>query len=781
MEDEYKKKSSYPNLKVNGRLFPIWILKNFSKYKLPEIIRKSDEDPCNMGVKMELRKYQEFIAHYLDYNSPFHDILIYHGLGSGKTANAINIYNVLYNASSGWNVYILVKASLVDVPWKKDLDTWLSDKDKKHRFANIHFIHYDSPFANKAFMDEIKKSDSSKKNMYIIDEVHNFIINVYSNLSSQKGKRAIEIYNHIIEDKIENPTTRTILISGTPVINQPFELGLLFNLLRPGSFPKTKREFDQYFVDVSSGVPILNPQTKNMFQRRILGLVSYYIGGTPDLFASSTTHNVEVPMSQYQTEMYDYFEKLEKSMTKKTKGKKSNDTYAVYTRQSSNFVFPFIDENVNGEDRPRPGKFRISEIELEKIMKTNDLKKIKEAQSGPQKQYFAKIKEYLITLSKYFESMYSKKEIDKDIENFKKYDNYKDYFEKEHDKSKLIKEMMKCSGKYINIIFNIFKSNGPVLIYTNYVLMEGIDVLKIYLGFFGFKSFLDEDSQDYFRYGEYHNNISTENRQKGVKSEVKKENIDGKNIKIMLFSPAGSEGVSLANIRQVHIIEPYWHEIRIIQMIGRANRQCSHRNLPMADRHIDIYRYKSVKSNVKIITIEKDQIVTKKKIFIEDFDSLKTIDFVIERLAKNKNDLIQSFLMPVKESAVDCELFKNHNMMGQKYKCFKFDENSLFDKNIGPAYANDIIQDIKLSNGTNSINSITVKTKVFKINGIINTDNPKKDKIENFWHNPENGVVYDYDTQYPVGKIEFDENDIPIKLDKFTYVIDAINIPVIET
>ena len=95
MEDEYKKKSSYPNLKVNGRIFPVWILKNFAKYKLPEIIRKSDEDPCSINVKIELRKYQEFIAQYLDYNSPFHDILIYHGLGSGKTATGINIYNIL--------------------------------------------------------------------------------------------------------------------------------------------------------------------------------------------------------------------------------------------------------------------------------------------------------------------------------------------------------------------------------------------------------------------------------------------------------------------------------------------------------------------------------------------------------------------------------------------------------------------------------------------------------------------------------------------------------------
>ena len=786
MEDEYKKKSSYPNLKVNGRIFPTWILKNFAKYKLPEIIRKSDEDPCSIGVKMELRKYQEFIAQYLDYNSPFHDILIYHGLGSGKTATGINIYNILYNATSGWNVFILVKASLVDDPWKKDLDRWLSDKDKKHRFENINFVHYDSPYANKTFMDVVKRSDSSKKNMFIVDEAHNFIRNVYSNLNSQKGTRAIDIYNYIVQNKKENPSTRTILISGTPVINQPFELALLFNLLRPDTFPKDQITFNQYYVDNSSGESMLNPLTKNMFQRRIIGLVSYYIGGTPDLFASQKTHTIEIPMSQYQTEIYDYFEKLEKSMSKPKFGKvsKTNETYAVYTRQASNFVFPAIDDEVNGEDRPRPGKFKISNIEMENLLKNKNFdeqqKLEKKEKSIALKNYFNTIDQYLQSLKKYFDS-FNNGDIKKDIENFKKYDTYNDYFDKETNKSTLIKEMMKCSCKYVNVIFNIFKSKGPVLLYTNYVLMEGIDVLKIYLGYFGFDSFLSENSKDYLRYGEYHNNIKTEDRLKGVREESKKENINGKLIKIMIFSPAGSEGVSLENIRQVHIIEPYWHEIRILQMIGRAIRQCSHKFLPMEERHVDVYRYKSIKNNIKIVEVIENQISKKEKIYIEDINSLKTIDFVIEKIAKSKNNLIQTFLQPIKEAAVDCELFKNHNMMNDTYKCFKFDEQSLFDKNIGPAYKSDIIEDMKISNGSNSFNSTTIKVKVLKINGIIKfDDNDKNTNIDPYWYNPDNGTVYDYDMQYPIGKIVYDDHDIPIKYDRNTYYIDTISIPVIE-
>ena len=126
--------TGYIDLKINGRLFPSWVLMNFKKYKLPEIIREKGQDPCSIKTKEEVRVYQDFLANYLSYKSPFKDILIYHGLGSGKTVSAINIYNVLFNYTPNWNVYILIKASLRDDPWMKDLRKWLSDDEKSLRF-----------------------------------------------------------------------------------------------------------------------------------------------------------------------------------------------------------------------------------------------------------------------------------------------------------------------------------------------------------------------------------------------------------------------------------------------------------------------------------------------------------------------------------------------------------------------------------------------------------------------------------------------------------------------
>ena len=781
--DESKNKNLYPNLKINGRIFPVWLLKNFSKFKLPEIIRKDNEDPCNVTTKIELRKFQEFIASYLDYRSPYHDILLYYGVGAGKSASVMAIYNSLYNSTSGWNVFLLIKAALHDNPWEAEIKKWLQKDDYQHRYSNIVWIHYDSPYADKEFLDEVKKTDTSKKNMYIIDEVHNFIRNVYSNVTSKQGKRAITIYDYILQDKKENSSTRVVLLSATPAINKPFELGLLFNLLRPNIFPKSEILFDQYFIDNSS-IPTINPKTKNTFQRRIIGLVSYYIGATPDLYASKSVNFVDVSMSEYQTNIYNDFEEMERKMSSKKKKSKSSskETYRTYTRQASNFVFPVIDDTVSGTGRPRPHKFKIGEKEYELLLKTKDTQKIKKTLSSQSQAYFKMLEKFRETFDNYLNKIYVKEKDTKnniltDIENFKKYDNYDDWYNKEKNKSELINKMMMCSNKFTNIIFNVFKSKGPVLIYSNYVLIEGIDILKIYLKYFGFNSFSNPNAKDYFKYAEFHNDISKEVRRQSIKMETDPDNKYGKNIKIMLFSPAGAEGISLSNIRQIHITEPYWNEVRIIQMIGRGIRQCSHKDLLMEERHVEIYRYRSIKHNVIIKETIEGSIITQEKIVIEDKSQLNTVDIEIENLARSKHNLIESFLDTIKEAAIDCELNKNHNMMASKYRCFKFNEISLFDKNIGPAYKEDIIEDMKFDNGSNSTKSITIKVKAIKIRGVIKIGN--KEDISNYWYCPETGTIYDFDLNYPVGKVKKDINGIIEKIDKDTYVIDIIPIPVI--
>ena len=57
-------------------------------------------------------------------------------------------------------------------------------------------------------------------------------------------------------------------------------------------------------------------------------------------------------------------------------------------------------------------------------------------------------------------------------------------------------------------------------------------------------------------------------------------NINGDKVKVILISLAGAEGLDFKFIRQVHIMEPWYNLSRIEQIIGRAIRHCSHKNLP---------------------------------------------------------------------------------------------------------------------------------------------------------------------------------------------------------
>ena len=129
-----------------------------------------------------------------------------------------------------------------------------------------------------------------------------------------------------------------------------------------------------------------------------------------------------------------------------------------------------------------------------------------------------------------------------------------------------------------------------------------------------------------------------------------KENYDGSKIHILLGTPAIKEGVSLLRVSQVHIIEPYWNMALIEQVIGRAVRFCSHKDLPKSKRNVSIYLYISIhKSN------------------------LDTIDNYIWEMAESKQDIILQFENIIKEAAVDCKLNYHGNVFSKKknLKCIK--------------------------------------------------------------------------------------------------------------
>jgi hypothetical protein len=195
-------------------------------------------------------------------------------------------------------------------------------------------------------------------------------------------------------------------------------------------------------------------------------------------------------MSPYQEDLYSYFEGIEESIAKKSKGK--SQTYMSYTRQSSNFVFPPMAQGMSGENRPRPRNFKVND----KIDRGKDLEMEKEdAKYYNVQQYVDTVEKYANTFDSYLNDAYQKDKkngytLADDILKIREKYVYDltEFTQKEEKRSSLFDAMYNCSAKFIMVIINILRSPGPVLVYSNYVLMEGLQIFKIYLKYFGFIS-----------------------------------------------------------------------------------------------------------------------------------------------------------------------------------------------------------------------------------------------------------------------------------------------------
>jgi hypothetical protein len=123
----------------------------------------------------------------------------------------------------------------------------------------------------------------------------------------------------------------------------------------------------------------------------------------------------------------------------------------------------------------------------------------------------------------------------------------------------------------------------------------------------------------------------------------------GEEIKVFIGTRAVSEGLDFKRIRQVHIIEPWYNLSRHEQIIGRAIRNLSHQDLLPEERNVEIYQYASILENLK---------KSNNKIF-----NRETIDLKNYRVAEYKDIIIKNISRIMKESAVDCVLFRNSNII----------------------------------------------------------------------------------------------------------------------
>jgi hypothetical protein len=215
----------------------------------------------------------------------------------------------------------------------------------------------------------------------------------------------------------------------------------------------------------------------------------------------------------------------------------------------------------------------------------------------------------------------------------------------------------KYSSKIKAILDCILESKGIVLIYSQYIY-GGILPMALALEELGFKRYGDaansllkdkpnplniynlKNDPGYTGKNKQANysiisgdiNLSTNNNAEIDALTI--NNSEGERVKVVLISQAGTEGIDLKNLRQVHVIEPWYNLNRIEQIIGRARRNCSHIELPLEERNVTLFLHCS---------------------YLND-PEMESIDRMIYRFAEKKSVKIGRVSRILKSVSVDCLL-----------------------------------------------------------------------------------------------------------------------------
>lgn len=708
------KKSSKIVLKKDLRVEPIeWVLPN--KKEFPDWIFNTFHDYLLQSENTEITskdfkpfKYQEFLRDYLQENSPYRGVLLYHGLGSGKTCTAITIAE---NLKQTRDIVVMLPASLKnnfiehgllfcgDPEYQKNIELL----EQKYKFVSYNASNT---------LDQVKALGTLDSKVIIIEEAHNFISKLKSGIEGG-SKQGFEIYQMLMNAK----DLKIIALSGTPIVNDPFELAVLFNILRGYievtnyrilnvedgfdwdkyhhdlsqiqyidytninkvnlsiEFHITVKSFDPRYNDVlqqieevsyNSNIEVkylnlidyslfetgddgeqfynnfiqidekFGDKIKNIevFKRRILGLVSYYTAQEKDYPTTIIHDNVRVMMSDYQKSIYELIriqeKKTEKTKTSsKSKKKKLTSSvqsmFRVYSRQVCNFVFP--------DEIPRPyknPKFQVSFKKANQNQNANiDLKTMED-----------EINEDKISTEYKERQAAALHELEEQSEQFLNMDAL-DVF----------------SPKMKMILENIEKSEGPVFVYSDFRNMEGVEIFKLVLLQNNYDFYTNDNSKPKFAI--YSGSEDYEEKRNIIKTFNDISNAHGEKIKIILSTRAGVEGLDLKYIRQVHIMEPYWNNNRIKQAIGRAVRRGSHADLPPNERNVEVFKYISILDELDVKDKKGEELST---------------DEYINKIASNKQRLIDDLSVVLKETSIDCML--NKLVIDEEYQCMTFGEDA---------------------------------------------------------------------------------------------------------
>ena len=596
---------------------PIHTQEEFEKYV---------ENACT-GFEKTL--YQHFVQHYLSRRSPYKSLLLFHGLGSGKTCSAITIAeSLLLDHSQKEEPRILViSPAALQTSFEEQIfsysryldygeealknqcteDTYrkliYGTKDKliiKKRIQ--HLIHSRYQFITyEGLVTYIKNRNNEpvKDKVIIVDEAHNLRQNDIE-------KAAAEALITLVQNGERN---RLVLLSATPMYNEPNEIFWLLSLL----IKNDKR------VDI-----LENIQNQKLFK----------INSVQDEKA---------------------FELL----------KILSNEYISYIKGSNPFTFPVrLSPSINGvsvlkEDWTKNIQDGLIVTQLGEnqkgIIQDSDKDTGKQIKNSP---VLLQLTNITYPINEHGEEGFKKV--------FRRLES--DYLQVEYIPGKentllpVPDKLGKIASKIQRICDIIRESEGIVVIYSQFV-WAGIIPCAIALEHMGFQRYITQNTVQQLlnippsqkknsilniKYpGITHPNYcilsgdSTVMGNSKINEILNKvnhiNNINGQKIKVVLMTPIAAEGLNFKNVREIHILDPWYHMNRLEQVIGRTIRTCSHNMLPLQKRNVTVYLH-----------------VTK-------VESKETADIHAYKISARKLFEMKKAEQVIRNSALDCSLMYNIN------------------------------------------------------------------------------------------------------------------------
>jgi len=486
------------------------------------------------------------------------------------------------------------------------------------------------------------------------------------------------------------------------------------------ALPDDFEYFMRQYIDETT-----NPaQLKNtdLLKRRIVGLSSYFKSAQESLLPKYTEtlgkdyHIVRIPMSDFQFDIYEKARKEER----KTEGSKSQNvfdekpsTYRIFSRLFCNYVI---------ENRPLPERQKPSKKTAEEAEENDDSEDtVKDL--GDEREGEVEGDEILNTQG----GVTYQTRIADAIEDIRS-----------HPAKYLTPKALEIhSPKFLHMLENIKDEEykGLHLVYSQFRSFEGIEVFRLVLEHNGFSQFkvkangaggfdldMSEDDLGKPTYVLYTGTETPEEKElvrniyngdweyvpENITNELRKKaknNNMGEIIKVFMITSSGSEGINLRNTRHVHIMEPYWHPVRTEQVIGRARRICSHKNLDGKYQTVEVFMY-LMEFSEKQLSGDGAMELKRKDLSKINNQPVTSDQFLFE-ISTIKKNLIQQLTQAIKESAFDCFIYSSG-------KCMNFGNPNNDAYAFVPDYAE------QQSDSTAQINKqvVEMKGKVIELNGV---------------------------------------------------------------